>query len=121
MSKTFKYTVLVVLDGCSHTPEYDWQYRPLEGDAIYCYKCASVRTYVRYMDQYRVQCDDCRFTRNKGTAKLNAEIEASKHHLKNPDHMVKLFLGRQVVHIWKRSAENRDQTVIDFPLDDVPF
>lgn len=121
LSSTFKYRVLVKLDGCHHTPEYDWQYRPVDGDAVYCYPCARTRSSVGIIDQYRVQCMDCRYARGKGQAKLNAEIDASKHHRKNPDHEVKLFLGRQLVHTWQKQAEKLDHLFTDNPLPEYPF
>ena len=101
MSETFKRKVLVTLNECSHTLTMDWQYRPTEGDSLYCFRCNHYRTMKGLLDQFTVACSGCRYTRSKGRAKLNAEIDASKHHRKHPDHEVKLYEGARVVHTWK--------------------
>lgn len=118
---SFKLMILARLDQCSHTPDYAWEYRPLEGDAVYCYRCNRSRTCVGYIEQYTVVCGNCAYTRRKGVAKLSAEIDASKHQRKNPSHKIKLYLGRQVEHTWYPQAEKLDFSFTESGENDYPF
>jgi hypothetical protein len=63
-------------------------------------------------DEYRIRCRNCVYSRPYGTAKLNAEIGATKHRKANPGHVVELRNGNRFVRTFDgRGGGDRDLTV----------
>lgn len=102
--KTPKRMVIVRLM-CRHVRDFPWEYRPELDETVYCYRCHMHRHIVSIEDEYVVLCQNCRFTRRQGQARLNSEITASKHHRAHPEHEIELWHGKEVVHTWKAQVQ----------------
>jgi hypothetical protein len=96
--------VMAVFD-CRHQRPYKLQYRPEEGDRLWCFTCHAMRTVTAIMEEYRIRCANCSVTRRFGQAKLNAEIFGSRHHQRHPAHEVHLFYGKEERHRWSAQTE----------------
>lgn len=97
----------VVEFACRHRREFPAKGNvPQKGDAIYCLRCRAETTVIKHLEEYRVRCSDCRYSRPFGAAKTRAEIAASKHHNRYPYHEVKLWLGARTVHVWKKNEQH---------------
>jgi len=62
-------------------------------------------------DAYRIRCWGCVYTRAYGVAKLKAEIEAAKHRLRHPDHVVRIYNGNKFVRQFPDKIAHRDLNV----------
>ena len=58
--------------------------------------------------EWRIRCQTCMYAKPFGTARLNAEIAASRHRMSKPDHTVWLYDGHKKI----REFAGCDQTVI---------
>jgi len=104
MSQTPFQRFTVVEFSCRHRREFPAKGNiPRRGDSIYCLSCRSETTVLKHLEEYRVRCSDCRYSRPFGANRLQAEIKASKHQNRYPYHEVKLWHGAQTVHVWKRN------------------
>lgn len=93
---------------------------PKMGEILWCMKCRKESVVKFALDEFRIRCEGCTYSRPFGAARLGAEIAAAKHRQRFPGHVVRLLNGCEVV---KRFGENRYQTVIpvgDSRIDDVP-
>ncbi len=94
---------------CGHRKHFDVPV-PLKGDTIFCIKCNAyfaVLTDVR--EEYRIRCTVCRYGRQYGTDKVNAEFSAGKH-ATNRGHKVALYKGdRFVSEIGPEGIDSRTQ------------
>ncbi len=107
MSQTpFQRFVVVEFD-CKHRREFPAKGNiPPVGDTMICLRCREAVKVAKHLEEYRVRCSDCRYSRPFGAAKTRAEIAASKHHNRYPYHEVKLWLGARTVHVWKRNEQH---------------
>ncbi len=97
---------VVIEFACKHRREFPAKGNiPAVGEAMYCLRCRAETRVIKQLEEYRVRCSDCRYSRPFGAAKIRAEIAASKHHNRFPYHEVNLWLGTRTVHTWKRNEQ----------------
>lgn len=97
---------VVIEFACKHRREFPAKGNvPAKGDAIICLRCRSETTVVRKLEEYRVRCSDCRYSRPFGANSLQAEIAASKHHNRYPYHLVTLWHGVRKAREWPRNEQ----------------
>lgn len=102
----FKRFIVVEFD-CKHQREFEAKGNiPAVGDTMICLRCRHAVKVTKHREEYRVRCSDCTYSRPFGASRLQAEIAASKHHNRFPYHEVKLWLGAQSVHTWKRNEQH---------------
>lgn len=96
--------VIVVFD-CNHKRSFERARCPQPGDEMICVSCRKPVTVTDVVEEYRVRCSNCTFSRPYGQNRVQAEIVGSKHHNRYPHHEVKLFLGTKQVHIWRPNPD----------------
>ena len=121
---TIKAQIMAVME-CRHWRVFDSTHVPPIGDNMYCFRCKKFTTCVAHNVEFRIVCKGCKWSRSYGRSKLNAEIAASRHHQKNPEHEIWMAEGPKVIHKWKAqpnalfglskiSAKKRTET-LDLP------
>ena len=113
---------------CRHYREFDSSHAPKKGDDMWCFRCRTWGKCESLNKEFKVWCRGCKWSRGFGRNRLQAEIKASKHHNRFPEHEVWLAEGSDVVHQWKPqpnalcglskiSAKNRSSGVeqLDLP------
>lgn len=99
----FKRYVVVEYE-CRHRREFSaGGHVPPVGENMYCLTCRRETVVIKHLDEYRVRCSDCRYSRPFGANRLQAEIAASKHHNRFPYHEVTMWKGHRSEHVWKRN------------------
>lgn len=102
----FQRFVVIEFD-CKHRREFPAKGNiPVPGEEMYCLRCRAAVKVVQQLEEYRVRCSDCTYSRPFGAARLQSEIAASKHHNRFPYHEVKLWLGARTVRTWKRNEDH---------------
>jgi hypothetical protein len=92
---------MVVEFACHHRREFRvTDGIPQVGEKLICLQCRKGTKVVRHYEEFRIRCSNCRYGRAFGLNRLQAEIAASKHHNRNPHHMVSLWLGAQKIRKW---------------------
>src|SRR3546814_1074844 len=72
---------VVIEFACRHRREFPAKGNiPQKGDAMYCLKCRAETTVIKHLEEYRVRCSDCRYSRPFGAAKTRSEIARSEEH-----------------------------------------
>lgn len=97
---------------------------PKVGDILWCPRCNGERKVITAPAEFRIRCQNCIYSRPFGAAKLNAEIAAAKHRLKNPDHVVRIFNGNEFIRQFPDERVGRNQTVIPMSSErdpSIPF
>lgn len=96
----------VVEFDCRHRREFPAKGNiPQVGDAMYCLRCRRETIVRKHLEEYRVRCSDCTYSRPFGANRLRSEIAASKHHNKFPYHEVTLWLGINKAHVWPKNEQ----------------
>lgn len=96
-----------ILFDCKHSRIFE-DPAPKMGDLLWCPRCARNVRVESAPAEWRIRCQDCVYTRGFGRARVNAEVAAAKHRIKQPSHVVDLFDGNTKV----RRFGERYQTVI---------
>lgn len=78
---------------CDHTRNYKAKACPPPGHEAWCFKCQRYSIVMHHVLDFAVKCATCRYTRNFGAARLNAEIGATRHHRRYSHHVVNVFKG----------------------------
>lgn len=65
--------------------------------------------------EYHVKCFKCGYHRYFGRAKIQAEVKAASHKQRNPTHLVRLYLGDELLR------ESAPQIQAQLPLDMPPY
>ena len=117
---------IVVEFACRHRREFTVKHNvPAIGESLYCLRCRRDTTVVKHLKEYRIRCSDCRYSRPFGANRLQAEIAASKHHNRFPNHLVTMWEGVDKAHEWARNdqklfTKNLPRKAVD-TLDLPPF
>lgn len=88
---------------------------PEPGDEYWCPKHQVMTTVYRILsleEQYIVLCRNCPHSRNKGIAKLNAEMGATRHSQLHPGHIVDVVDGNG--EVIQTSSRDSPQETLDF-------
>lgn len=96
---------------CHHTRVFQ-QPAPKVGDILWCPKCNRDVGVIRGVSEWRIRCQNCIYSRPFGSAKLNAEISAAKHRMRNPAHVVRIYNGSKFVRQFPDKIKDGYQTVI---------
>lgn len=91
---------------------------------LWCNRCRKELVVIRGVNEWRIQCQNCIYSRPFGAAKLNAEVSAAKHRMKHPDHVVRIYSGNQFMRQFPDAKTERNQTVIPMTPErdsDIPF
>lgn len=90
-----KTTRIVELE-CQHTQIFERPF-PKLGEVLWCLRCRTEQTVIAAPDEWKIRCQGCIYNRAFGAAKVNAEISAAKHRLKQPSHIVRIYNGNKFV------------------------
>lgn len=102
----FKRFIVVEFE-CKHRREFEAKGNiPPVGEVMICLRCRRETKVVKHLEEYRVRCSDCTYSRPFGASRLQAEIAASKHHNRFPYHQVTLWKGAAITHTWKRNEQH---------------
>lgn len=85
---------------CRHYREFDSAHAPKKGDDMWCFRCRTWGKCESLTKEFKIWCRGCKWSRGFGRNRLQAEIKASKHHNRFPEHEVWLAEGGDVVHRW---------------------
>lgn len=96
---------------CNHTRSYEKKKAPQAAEQVWCFKCQRHSIVMHLVLDFCVKCATCRYTRNFGAARLNAEIGATRHHRRFPHHVVNVYKGDDL----HRKFGNSDTPL---PVDD---
>lgn len=97
----------VVEFDCKHRREFPAKNNPpAVGDILYCLQCRDSVKVTKHLEEYRVRCSDCRYSRPFGANRLQAEIAASKHHNRYPYHEVTMWLGARTARVWPKNEQH---------------
>lgn len=91
---------------CHHKRSFERSKCPKVNERMYCLTCRQEVTVLQIVDEYRVRCEDCTYSRPFGANRLQAEIKASRHHNRFPYHEVSLYLGTQKIHEWPKNEQH---------------
>ncbi len=94
-----KANIMAVMT-CRHYREFDSAHAPKKGDDMWCFRCRTWGKCESLTKEFKIWCRGCKWSRGFGRNRLQAEIKASKHHNKFPEHEVWLAEGGDVVHRW---------------------
>ena len=104
---------------CHHTRIFPNPF-PKLGDLLWCIRCQKEVRVTRSANEWRIRCQTCIYSRPFGAAKLNAEVSAAKHRMKNPSHVVRIYNGNEFVRQFPDKIADRNQTVIPMRSDSDP-
>jgi transcription elongation factor Elf1 len=97
---------VVVEFACRHRREFSVKSNvPPLGEHMICLRCRRETTVIKHLEEYRVRCSDCLYSRPFGANRLQAEIAASKHHNRYPYHEVTMWKGTHKAHTWERNQQ----------------
>lgn len=83
-------------------------------DDVFCTVHNKTVQVIVVSDTYRISCDDCRYSRSFGAARMTADTYAAKHSVTRM-HKVRVYRSNKLLHTM---GENRTQLVLG---DDPPF
>lgn len=101
--KQYKY--VMVQFACGHSREWERAKKPQPLQDAWCLRCHKTVDIALVLEEYRVRCYGCRYSRPFGMARKNAEIKGAQHHNKHPDHEVKILYGDKPVHVYPIQSE----------------
>ena len=97
----------VVEYSCRHRREFPVKGNiPALGEKVWCPRCTRESSVIKHLEEFRVRCSNCPYSRAFGANRLQAEIAASKHHNKLPWHEVTLWFGSKKDHIWPKNDQH---------------
>lgn len=103
--------IAVTLD-CRHVLRFKAPH-PGIGEQVYCSRCARYQVvWQKSPPEYRIKCENCRFGKSYGQAKLTAETKAAVH-ATHRQHTVTVFNGLEVLHTFRHVHE--DQLTLGSP------
>lgn len=106
MSRGYSAPYVMVEFSCHHKRSFERKRIPPRGEVMYCLTCRQEVVVVGTIDEYRIRCNDCTYSRPYGANKLQAEIQGSKHHNRYPYHEVILIHGTQEIHKWPKNEQH---------------
>lgn len=104
-----------ILLSCGCMPVYPYPF-PVEGSQVWCKRCKSAALVWEPAAEWRIKCQDCRYSQYLGIAEITARTRATKHALKK-GHVVAVVFGKKIVQL---SGENKGQLSFD-SLEEPPF
>lgn len=106
MARSIHAPYIMVVFDCHHKRSFERAKAPVKGDRLYCLTCRQEVTVTAKVDEFRVRCNDCTFSRPYGANRLQAEIMASRHHNRYPYHEVTLILGTKIERTWPKNEQH---------------
>lgn len=101
-----RVSYLVTFD-CGHSKPFV-EPAPAIGESLYCVRCNLPVRVVAAPPEWQIRCQNCMYSRKFGLGRTAAELAASKHRMKNPDHNVGIYNGKERID----TVGNCNQTVI---------
>jgi hypothetical protein len=104
----------VVLFECGHTTIFD-NPAPLAGEELYCVKCRGYKIVTRADSEYRIICQNCRYSRSFGRSPYGSALAVSRHLNRYPSHAVELWDGLKLDHVFEERTAQLPITDSDEP------
>lgn len=91
---------IAYMETCGHSVRFSTA-PPKEGELLTCRTCGMTRRVAAVDNGIRVRCNECRFSRSFGNARITAEVAAAKHHRSHPSHTVEI---KHDVKVWRHTS-----------------
>jgi hypothetical protein len=89
-----RITYLIVYK-CKHVRMYE-EPVPLNGELVWCVQCANEVYVTSSLNDYRIRCENCIYSRKFGVVLRDAEVAASRHS-RSKQHCVRVYDGYVIV------------------------